>query len=395
MNIPTLLAMAALVPATAWTSYLTALAISGVVASRRRPPRGHATRRFAVLVPAHNEAANIGETVASLLKALKASQQLGAVHVIADNCADDTARVAAEAGARVIVRTHATERGKGYALAHAYGLLRDDTDWDVVVVVDADTIVDPLFFRRLAARFAAGARAVQAHYRPRALRRSWRTDMIAVAWSLFNGLRPMGRSGLGGTAGIYGNGFALCREAIEHSPFESHGLTEDAEQCLELLVRGVRVEFAPETAVYGLVEADAGASRSQRVRWESGRVQLAAAWLPRLMGMMMRRPSLALADAIADLATPPLAVVVLAIVAALGLALVGSAWALALVAGVLLAVVALVILVATRVAGLPLRQVASLAHAPAYVAWKLMLYASPSFWRQRTWVRTQRAGGPA
>ena len=39
MNIPTLLAMAALVPATAWTSYLTALAVSGVAASRRRPPR--------------------------------------------------------------------------------------------------------------------------------------------------------------------------------------------------------------------------------------------------------------------------------------------------------------------------------------------------------------------
>src|SRR4051794_23950040 len=89
----------------------------GVLAtlSRRRaePTRRYPTTRFDVLVPAHDEEAGIAATVASL-RAIDYPRALFRVIVIADNCTDDTAARAADAGALVRERNDAGRRGKGY-----------------------------------------------------------------------------------------------------------------------------------------------------------------------------------------------------------------------------------------------------------------------------------------
>src|SRR5690348_11017117 len=69
--------------------------------------------KIAVLVPAHNERAGVSSTLASIRAQLRHSDRL---IVIADNCTDDTAAVAASAGAGVIERQDPARPGKGYAL---------------------------------------------------------------------------------------------------------------------------------------------------------------------------------------------------------------------------------------------------------------------------------------
>jgi cellulose synthase/poly-beta-1,6-N-acetylglucosamine synthase-like glycosyltransferase len=379
-----------LIPATAWMAYLAVLAIAALTTARAPRPLAKDAMRFAILVPAHNEERVIAECVASLRTALEHHHNHGFVCVIADNCTDETADHAAIAGARVLVRQNPHQKSKGYALAYAAQCLLAEDSWEAIMVVDADTIVDKDILSRFEARMNVGAKALQAHYMPRAIRRSWRTDLIRVAWALFNCLRPMGRSALHGTSGIYGNGFALTRETVQLFPFQSHGLVEDAEHALELLTRGVRVEFVPEARVYGLVEADAQTSRSQRIRWESGRFKLASTWIPRLLSGFLRSGRPALLEAAADLATPPLALVAGSILAAALLATVAGAWNLLAIAAILAAAMALLICTAAAVARVPMGTFMSIFYAPLYVSWKLALYASPNFWRQRSWVRTQR-----
>src|SRR5262245_12401856 len=70
-------------------------------------------RRIAVLVPAHNEGINLLPTLADIKAQLRAADRL---LVVADNCSDDTAVVAAEAGADVVVRNDPNRKGKGFAL---------------------------------------------------------------------------------------------------------------------------------------------------------------------------------------------------------------------------------------------------------------------------------------
>ena len=70
---------------------------------------------YALIVAAHNEEVVISQMVKSL-KQLDYNPEKYEIFVIADNCTDDTARVAREAGAQVFERFHDTLKGKGHAL---------------------------------------------------------------------------------------------------------------------------------------------------------------------------------------------------------------------------------------------------------------------------------------
>src|SRR5215471_14708654 len=84
-------------------------------APKYRLPR----RRFAIVVPAHDEEAGIAATVKNLL-GIAYPKEMFSVVVVADNCSDRTSALAEEAGARVLVRQDENLRGKGYALLHAF-----------------------------------------------------------------------------------------------------------------------------------------------------------------------------------------------------------------------------------------------------------------------------------
>ena len=81
--------------------------------ARYRTPMADTRPTVAVLVPAHDEAANIGETCRDVSKHLVNGDRL---LVVADNCTDATADLAMRAGAEVIERRDPMRRGKGYAL---------------------------------------------------------------------------------------------------------------------------------------------------------------------------------------------------------------------------------------------------------------------------------------
>src|SRR6266851_3722436 len=73
--------------------------------------------KFFIVIPAHDEAALIADTVSSLRSTLAESSFPFSVWVVADNCSDNTAELAAGHGARVLRRTDPLRAGKGYALA--------------------------------------------------------------------------------------------------------------------------------------------------------------------------------------------------------------------------------------------------------------------------------------
>lgn len=80
------------------------LYIPAVLWLRRRRaalPAAPASNHYAILICARNEAAVIGDLLASL-RAQTYPRELLTVYVLADNCTDDTARIAREGGAVVL-----------------------------------------------------------------------------------------------------------------------------------------------------------------------------------------------------------------------------------------------------------------------------------------------------
>ena len=108
----------------------------------RTAPRPTGRGLVLAFIPAHDEAAGIGEAIQHLH-----DQELppDLIVVCADNCTDDTAQVAAAAGAHVY-ETVGNVHKKAGALNQALDVaLPDLRDEDAVLVMDADSFLAPTF----------------------------------------------------------------------------------------------------------------------------------------------------------------------------------------------------------------------------------------------------------
>lgn len=371
-----------------------------------RPPsqlgRGAPRTRFAIYVPAHDEEASIERTITSL-RSLDYPAERFSLHLVADNCSDSTAAIALGRGVDVHERTDPTRPGKGPALNWLHARVTAVESFDVVVVVDADTVVDPGFLRAMDAAFTAGARVAQGHYTVLEPEASPMASFRYAALACRHHLRPLGRRRLGASCGLYGNGMAFRRELLDRHRWTGH-LVEDAELQMELLLDGTMVTYVPDAVVRAEMPDDAASATSQQRRWERGRIEVARTYVPRLARQLCapRAPRIALVDAIADHVVPPLSVLAAAQagvgVVAGSLRLAGIRRASAVAATALVASLALGVHVVAGLArvGASRDHVRQLVGAPAIVIWKIRIWLGV-LGRDRPvqWRRTERKLGSA
>ncbi len=384
---------------TTYLGLLTVAAWIGIARGRHRTELRRSPRTcFAVLVPAHDEERLIGSTVIGLMD-LDYPSDLFSVHVVADHCTDGTVQCARELGAVVHEHIEPEPRGKGPALSWATRrLAATDNAPDAVLIIDADTQVHRDVLRILDARLAAGADVVQAHYAVDVPELSGATSFRAAALSVRHYLRPLGRTVLGASSGLFGNGMAVRTELLLDHPWSDH-LTEDVEFQVGLAQRGVRVDFAPDALVKAEMPASLAASQSQHERWERGRVELARTQVPLLLERSRRltvRDRWVRADTAMDLLVPPFSILVAAssLVGAASLfvdpthmsgRLVRRLAAATVIVQVLHVLSGLIMVRAKLVVYL------SLIRAPLLVVWKVRLWGRilvPS--RKVEWTRTAR-----
>jgi cellulose synthase/poly-beta-1,6-N-acetylglucosamine synthase-like glycosyltransferase len=103
-----------------------------------------------VLIPAHNEAASIGATLDSLNAQDPAPNR---IIVVADNCTDATSSIARAHGAEVLVTVGNNHKKAGALNQALRGLIDGMGDNDVVMCMDADTVLDDGFLAAGIRRF--------------------------------------------------------------------------------------------------------------------------------------------------------------------------------------------------------------------------------------------------
>lgn len=341
--------------------------------------------RLAVVVPAHNEQASISVCLQSLLRAERGSMHV-VVYVVADNCTDNTALLAEAAGATVLRRSNMAECGKGYALRFAFDHL-ESLDYDGVLVVDADTEVSENFLVAASEPMRRGAAAIQVRYLIRSSTANTRIRLMGVGFRAFNGLRPLGREHLHLSAGILGNGFGLRRETLQAVPYVASSIVEDLEYHLLLVKSGLRVTFVNDTTVFGEAPARSKGAKTQRSRWEGGRMRMLINNGPVFLRDSLRG-RVRCVEPLFDLLLLPLAYHFLLLVAAC-LAPIHAVRVLG-AAGLLVMVLHLcATLIVTHATW---RDAAALVIAPFYILWKLTLV--PALFRNaranQTWLRTER-----
>lgn len=373
-------------------SYL--LAFTLLSAKLAPPTRSTRSLRFDIIIPAHNEQTGIADVVHSVL-ATDWPSNLFRVVVVADNCTDATAEVATAAGAQVLIRHDDKLRGKGYALAYAFQQSRA-RDWaDAVAIVDADSRVSPNFIEAMAARFEHGEKAVQVHYGVSNINASWRTRLMAIALGAFHRVRSRARERLGVSCGIRGNGWGVTHALLADVPFERFSLAEDVDFGIDLGMKDIRIAYADEAWCDGEMVSGGANSRSQRQRWEEGRMAILRSRLQPLLKRAMTHRSAICLDLAMDLLVPPLSYVAINAVALIAAVLLlaprGLASAWFWVATLCCAVLAMYVLRGWQLSNTGIRGLLDLLRAPFYMVWKLAVMLRGR--RSAEWVRTSREGG--
>src|SRR5207248_5819279 len=154
----------------------------------------------------------------------------------------------------------------------------------------------------------AGSRVIQAYYSVLNPGESPTAALRFAALAALHYLRPLGRSTLGLSCGLKGNGMCFSMPILDRFDWRWFTLAEDIEFHLALVREGVRVDFAPETSVLADMPVAFGQATSQNARWERGRLHLLRHRVPGLLAEGVRRRSLLRLDAAAEQFIPPLSV---------------------------------------------------------------------------------------
>lgn len=266
-----------------FVGYLLLLTIVAWWTSRKADaPLNEPSHSFLVLIPAHNEERLLPELLENLTQ-LDYPADLFSTHVVADNCSDETAVIAKQYGAIPHERFDAIRPGKGYALQW---FLQNNTAeieaHDAVVMLDADTIISDNFLKAMSTRLDEGERVIQAYYAVRSPEKTWGIGLRYAALAVLHYLRPLGRTRLGGSAGLKGNGMVFASEIMQQYEW-SDSITEDIEFHMTLILGGERVAFAPEATIWAEMPETLSGSATQNVRWERGRMQMMKMYVPKLL----------------------------------------------------------------------------------------------------------------
>src|SRR5262249_7510939 len=142
-----------------------------------------------VIVPAHNEATGIVSTIDDIKSQLAKNDR---VLVVADNCTDDTAALAAAAGSEVTVRNDLTRVGKGYAMD--WGLKQISANPpSFVIFIDADCRIQADLIQKLKGACAMIGKPLQGCFLMKPPSDSAVDYRVAeFAWIVKNWVRPLG-----------------------------------------------------------------------------------------------------------------------------------------------------------------------------------------------------------
>lgn len=352
-------------------------------------------RKFAIVVPAHNEEKIIAKTIYSLSGLIYPKKNYD-VFVIADNCTDNTAKLARSLGANVLERFNKKKKGKGYALRWAFDKLLEEKEYDAVIVVDADSLISGNYLEVMNYYLENNSRVIQSSDLVLPQPENWSIESTRIGFMLYNYVKPLGRKVLNLNMGLRGNGMCFRSDVLKEVPWQAWSLTEDVEYGLILLLNGIRIDFAPEATVLAQMPVEPKNAESQRSRWEIGRFQIIHKYTFKFLFLAIKKRSASFFDVFVDLVTPPFVNMMLLVVVLFFTAML--LWSMGFVSlihfvmwGILVAVGVAYLFIGLYVGGADKNLYKSLMHLPVYIYWKLKVYGRVlKKGKESKWIKTER-----
>ncbi|MDF2883676.1 MAG: group 2 family glycosyl transferase protein, partial [Clostridiaceae bacterium] len=246
------------------------------------------SKKFALLVAAHNEEAVIDKIIESLLE-LDYPKELYDIFVIADNCNDRTAEIARKYNVNVFERKVLNKRGKGFALDWMFKKIFEmDVKYDSIAIFDADNLVSKNFLKEMNYKLINGYKVVQGYIDSKNPDDSWITESYSISFWSANRLFQLARANLGLSNQIGGTGFCVDTEILKKLGWGATCLTEDLEFTCKLVLNGEKVGWAHNAIVYDEKPLTLKQSWFQRKRWMQGFADVSSRFFTKLMKKAIR-----------------------------------------------------------------------------------------------------------
>ena len=272
----------------------TTIVLIGLIKKEKKHPKAAKKLKFAVLICARNEESVIRLPVKSILLGTYPADKRDVI-VLADNCTDNTAQKAREAGAIVWEKT-IPSHGKGDVLTWGINKVLADGSYDAISVFDADNIASDRFFDEMNDALNDGEYVVTGRRHSSNAKANVIAGWYTVYWDMMNELSNRVRTNLGLSGKLTGTGFAFLISALGNEGWKTHTMVEDVEFTVQTNIRGKRVAYVPKADYADEQPVTAVYMWRQLRRWATGSWQVARSYCwPWLKGMFTH-PSLRLFD---------------------------------------------------------------------------------------------------
>ena len=209
--------------------------------------------KFAIFIPARNEANVIQETIKNL-QMQNYPKDLYDIYVIADNCTDNTAQLAREAGA--IVLEHFDNNPKharvSYALEFFFKImLQENKDYEAYCRFDADNFAHPDYLEKMNDALDSGVKLGRAYNNAKNLTQNVVTGVSALWYIRDCRFASQARSFLNTAQMCPGPGMMISAEIIkENGGWTAMGITEDAEFTMDELFKKHKFKYVKDAITY-------------------------------------------------------------------------------------------------------------------------------------------------
>jgi biofilm PGA synthesis N-glycosyltransferase PgaC len=214
-----------------------------------------------VLIPAHNEAGVLRECLDAVLAQ---TLPVDEIVVVADSCTDDTVSVAQSYGAVVVE----TEQG-GKAASQQVGLAH--VTGDILVCIDADTVIDVDVVEKFVAELDAGADATCANMLPIPQQRGFWVANRRFAYALGRYWWRWSQAQVGRLMVLSGCAYALRTDTVRCiGGFPGELITCDMDLTWSLYRAGYKTTFCHKAVAYTYDPETFAVYTKQMRRWASG-----------------------------------------------------------------------------------------------------------------------------
>ncbi len=233
--------------------------------------------RYAFLISAKNEENCIKYLVRSI-RDQNYPDELYSIFVCADNCDDDTAGVAKDAGAIVYERHDLSQQGKGYALNFLIKSIKRDyglDSFDGYLIFDADNLLDENYLTEMNKLFSNGYRIITSYRNSKNYDSNW-ISAASGMWFLREARHlNRGRMLLGISCMVSGTGYVVHKDIIkEQDGWNYYKLTEDVEFSVDNILSGERIAYCSRAVFFDEQPIRFVDSWNQRLRWTRGFYQV-------------------------------------------------------------------------------------------------------------------------